>query len=97
MGYDKHQLFAKMCDLLYSMEVELGISQLPYAQKRILQVAAGCTDKSKNFNSIEVQTLCAERYLMSRATYFRALTALKKSDWVREVRGPESGTYRLNL
>ena len=88
------KIYAAACQMLYEMEVELGLARLPYHQKRVVQVALGVASDRGQFETAEVLDLCGQRYDMSRATFFRALAVLKRSGWATEVR---PGTYTLNL
>ena len=88
------KIYAAACQMLYDMEVDLGLAKMPYHQKRVIQVAAGVASERGQFETAEVLDLCGTRYGMSRATFFRALAALKRSGWASEVR---PGTYTLRL
>ena len=86
--------YAAACEMLYEMEVELGLNTLPYHQKRLVQVASSVASDNGKFETAEVMELLAERYGMSRATFFRSLAGLKVLGMAVEVR---PGTYNLAL
>ena len=88
--------FAAMCDVLYSMEEELGIAKLPYPEKRIIQVASGMVDGGGFVRSSDIMDKCSRRYEMSRATFFRSLHSLKVRG-ILERSETDHGVYKLNL
>ena len=88
--------FGAMCDLLYSMERELGIAKLAYPEKRIIQVASIILEEDNAVSSGDLFKLCEERYKMSRATFFRALKNLENTGKIRKDNG-RRGYYSLSI
>jgi hypothetical protein len=81
--------------MLWQMEVDLGIEQMPQPQKDVLHAACLVEDHNKIVESdaIRRHPLLSS---MSRPTFFRSLKALVNDGYLRQESCLGKGLYKVN-
>lgn len=85
---------ARLRDLLWQMEVEVGLERLSQPQRDVYYAACLVADEDKTLQSEQVKghPMVAP---MARPTFYRALRDLVLEGYLEAAGGSRSGRYRI--
>lgn len=85
---------ARLRDLLWQMEVEVGLEQLSQSQRDVYYAACLVADEEKTLHSEQVRQHPMVKP-MARPTFYRALRDLVLEGYLEAVGEARSGRYRV--